>query len=76
MRSDRSKTSWMSWLIRKMPIPSVLSWRDQVADLGGLGRSERRGGLVHDQDPRVEVDRPRDGDRLALAARQRLHRRS
>ena len=25
IRSDRSKTSWMSWLIRKMPIPSALS---------------------------------------------------
>ncbi len=25
MRSDRSNTSWMSWLIRKMPMPSDLS---------------------------------------------------
>ena len=47
---------------------------DEVADLGGLGRPERRGRLVHDQDPGVEVDGPRDRDRLALAARQRLDR--
>ena len=25
IRSDRSNTSWMSWLIRKMPMPSDLS---------------------------------------------------
>ena len=39
IRSDRSNTSWMSWLIRKIPMPSSLSWRDQLADLGGLGRA-------------------------------------
>ncbi len=27
MRSERSKTSWMSWLMRKMPMPSLFSWR-------------------------------------------------
>ena len=27
IRSDRSKTSWMSWLMRKMPIPSLFSCR-------------------------------------------------
>ena len=27
IRSERSNTSWMSWLTRKMPIPSFLSWR-------------------------------------------------
>ena len=27
IRSDRSKTSWMSWLMRKMPIPSFFSCR-------------------------------------------------
>ena len=30
IRSDRSKTSWMSWLIRKMPMPSSLSWRTRL----------------------------------------------
>ena len=45
---------------------------DQLADLGGLGRPERGGRLVHDQDARVEMDRARDRDRLALAARERL----
>ena len=47
---------------------------DEVAHLGGLGRAERGRGLVHDQDPGVEVDRAGDGDGLALAAGQRLHR--
>ncbi len=27
IRSDKSNTSWMSWLMRKMPMPSCLSWR-------------------------------------------------
>ena len=27
IRSERSKTSWMSWLMRKMPRPSLFSWR-------------------------------------------------
>ena len=42
--------------------------------LCGLGRSQRRGGLVHDQRACVEVDRARDGDRLALSAGQPEHR--
>ena len=49
-----------------------LELADQVADLGRLGRAERSGRLVHDQDPGVEVDGPRDGHRLALAAGERL----
>ena len=56
------------------PDPLVLELPDEVADLGGLGRAERGGRLVHDQDPGVEVDGPGDGDRLALAAGQRLDR--
>ena len=32
-RSARSNTSWMSWLIRKMPMPFVLELVDQLADL-------------------------------------------
>ena len=56
-------------------MPSSLSWRTRFADLGRLGRPERRGRLVHDQDPGVEVDRPGDRHGLALAAGQRLHRR-
>ena len=54
----------------------VLQLPDEVAHLGRLRRPERGGRLVHDQDPGVEVDGPPDGDRLALAARQRHHRRS
>ena len=48
--------------MRKIPMPSAFSWLDEVADLGGLGRPERRGRLVHDQDPGVEMDRPCDGN--------------
>ncbi len=75
IRSARSKTSWMSWLIRKIPMPSSLSWATSSRTCVGLGGPERRRRLVHDQDPGVEVDRPGDRDRLALAAGQRLHRR-
>ena len=51
-----------------------LQLADELADLRGLGRPERRGRLVHDQDPGVEVDRAGDRHRLALAAGQRLDR--
>ncbi len=27
IRSDRSNTSWISWLTRKMPMPSDFNWR-------------------------------------------------
>ena len=74
IRSDRSNTSWMSWLIEEDADALVLELADEVADLGGLGRAEGRGRLVHDQDPGVEVDGPGDGHRLALAARQGLDR--
>ena len=53
------------------PDPLRLQLRDEVAHLAGLGRSERRRGLVHDQDLGVEVDGPGDGHRLALPTRQR-----
>ena len=70
IRSDRSKTSWMSWLMRKMPIPSVFSCLTRFPHLRRLGRPERRGRLVHDQDPGVEMDGPGNGHGLALAAGQ------
>ena len=54
----------------------VLELADEVADLGRLGRAEGGRRLVHDQDPRVEVDRPGDGHRLALAAGEGLDRRA
>ena len=57
-------------------MPFLLQLRDELADLGGLGRPEGRRRLVHDQDLGVEVDRAGDGDGLALAARQRLARAS
>ena len=50
----------------------VLELPDEVPDLGRLGRAERGGRLVHDEDPGVEVDGPGDRHRLALAAGERL----
>ena len=73
-RSARSNTSWMSWLMRKMPMPFLLELDDEIGDLLGLLRAQRGRRLVHDQHAGVEVDRPRDGDGLALAARERAHR--
>ena len=55
-------------------MPSALSCLIELADLRRLLRPERRRRLVHDQDARVEQDRARDRDRLALAAGQRLDR--
>src|SRR5688572_2251034 len=53
----------------------VLQLLDQVAHLGRLGRAERGGRLVHDQDAGVEVDGPPDRHGLALATRERHHGR-
>ena len=74
IRSARSNTSWMSWLIRKMPIPSCLELRDQLRHLGGLGRTQRSGGLIHDEDSGIEMDRSSNRHRLTLATGQRSHR--
>ena len=70
-RSARSNTSWMSWLMRKMPMPSDFSCLMSSPTCAVSCGPERRRRLVHDQDPGVEMDRARDGDRLALAAGQR-----
>ena len=72
IRSDRSKTSWMSWLIEEDADAFALQLPDEVTHLGGLGRTERRRGLVHDQDAGVEMDGTGDRDGLALAAGERL----
>ena len=73
-RSARSNTSWMSWLMRKMPMPSAFSCLMRSPTCSRLLRPERRRRLVHDEDAGVEMDRARDRHRLPLAARQRLHR--
>ena len=52
----------------------ALQLADEVAHLRGLGRPEGRGGLVHDEDARVEVDRPGDRHGLTLAAGERHDR--
>src|ERR1700722_15733807 len=44
------------------------------AYLCGLRRPQRRRWLIHDEHLGVEMYRPRDGDRLALAAGERDHR--
>ena len=56
------------------PDALVLELSDEAADLGRLGRAERCGRFVHDQDPGVEVDRTGDRHGLALAAGQGLDR--
>ena len=52
------------------PDALVLELADQVAYLGRLRGSEGCRGLVHDQDPGIEMDRPGDGHRLPLTARE------
>ena len=54
--------------------PFLLELDDEIGDLLGFLRAQCRRRLVHDQHAGVEMDRPRDGDGLALAARQRAHR--
>ena len=49
-------------------MPSLDRVADQLEDVGGLARAERRRRLVEDHDPLAERDRPRAGDGLALAA--------
>src|SRR4029453_8763108 len=53
------------------PEPFLPQLPDEISDLLGLGRPERGGRLVHDQDARVEVDGPRDRDRLTLPTGER-----
>jgi len=65
----------MSWLIRKMPMPSGLQLSDQAAwtcavfsgPKAALARSMMRIFAL-------KLDRPRDGDCLALAAGERHYR--
>ena len=50
--------------------PFALQLTDEVAHLGGLGGPERRRGLVHDEDARIEMDRSRDRRRPGAARRR------
>ena len=50
--------------------PLLAGLQDDAQHVRRLLHAERRGRLVEDQDAGAEVDRPRDGQRLALAARQ------
>ncbi len=56
------------------PDPLELEAQDELLERPRLALSEGGGRLVHDEDPGVEVDGARDGDRLALASRQAEHR--
>jgi hypothetical protein len=41
---------------------------DELKDLARFRNRERRSGLIHDDESRIEVERARDRDRLALSA--------
>ena len=51
----------------------VAHFPHQLEHLARLLHAQRRGRLVQDDDARVEVDRARDADALALAAGERAH---
>ncbi|OGK93454.1 MAG: hypothetical protein A2W08_06400 [Candidatus Rokubacteria bacterium RBG_16_73_20] len=55
---------------RELPLAAQLA--DEPHDLARRLGVEARGRLVHEQDPRVLQQRPRDADALALAARERV----
>ena len=74
IRSARSNTSWMSWLIRKMPMPSALSCLISSPTCAvSCGPSAAVGSSMIRMRA-LKMDGAGDGDRLALAAGQRLHR--
>jgi hypothetical protein len=52
------------------PVPCGAAVPDELEDLRLRGDVERGGGLVGDQQHRLEHQRHRDHDALALAARQ------
>ena len=59
------------WLISRIATPRVLELRDQAHEHADLLGRERRGRLVEEQQPRLELERPGDRDQLALAAGER-----
>ena len=73
MRSATSKTSAMLWLISRTARPAAAQAADQLQHLPRLGHGQRRGRLVHDDEPGLELERPGDRHGLALAARERAH---
>ena len=50
--------------------PSALSVRDDAGEIGDLGFAQRRGRLVHDDEPRTHRERPGDLDQLLLGDRK------
>ena len=51
---------------------AAMQLADEVEHLAALGDTQRGGGLVHDHEPRVPVERPGDRHRLSLPAGQPL----
>ena len=56
-------------------LPSVGHRAQRLEERVGLLRREHRGRLVHDQDPRLAVERLQDLDALLLADRELPDRR-
>ena len=73
-RSATAKTSGQAVADEDDRLPGVPDPAHQVEDLPRLGHAQRGGRLVHDDDPASPGRRPGDGQRLALAAGERLHR--
>ena len=76
MRSATANTSTRLWLITTTPRPLVAEAPDEGEHLAGLRHAERRGRLVEDHQLRLAHRRLGHRDRLALAARERRHRRA
>ena len=75
MRSQTCRMSVKRWLISRIATPRSLSSVDEVDQHADLLGRERRGGLVHEQQARLELEGAGDGHHLALAARQRARPR-
>ncbi len=61
--------------MKTTPLPCAFSAWTRASSLALLRHAQRRGRLVHDQDPGVPVDRPADRHRPALAAGEGRDRR-
>ena len=69
MQSETRAACCMLWVT--ITIVSVLAQLvDQLLDLGGGDRVERRAGLVHQQHLRLDRERAGDAEPLLLAARE------
>ena len=74
IRSATRNTSGRLWLTMITDSPCSRDLLDQLEHHLRLAHAERGGRLVHDHDPAPPGDRTRDRDRLALPAREVVHR--